>query len=675
MQSGGSSFNQLQTPQTPHLTTPQQSYRNPHQQKGIGAPLIQQQQFFKHQQPTDVTGVQIPPPPAEINNEETGGICQKQTPIPPPGLVMPPPLGGGSPLPLPPNSSATTFGFFNPVSSTTSGNQPSQIIQSQPPSFQQLQQQVQQVSGPHFPHQPSLLGPSVAAAQAQAMLTAILQSQQQQIGSTQTKKDSHDNLLQQSPPSSQLNKDEVLQLQNIESQPTKTEAQETEANTGGFNINQMLEQITQQNSPPHPPADLIIVKREEANTLDLLANVGLSETKNIIEDSPASPVFATEQIQETEDKPAALIPVVSAWKLHLIDLTPLTETSDMHFDIKLVQQISSSNSDPRLRKIAEKQFDLVSRTLEQQQQQANQHKLNSNEGLIISSNFPFSTENKNQSEQIQKEIEDQEFCEHYEVGVIDPRTKDPRRRSTSGQIIDNKSLSMVNNSTIPDEAELVKKQMAALEAAAKHQQNCEQQSQMFGTQIGIRQQIGLTSPINFQIPPPAFLTGNPISNPCFNVPPPPPFSLPQQVSQNFSLPSTYQQQQTNKIEITNQPKFETQIFSNEQIASSSSSSLDLSNKPTNSSFEKSRSDDSHFPSFHYSGGGYRGRRGRYSHNYQHHKQQYYRENHQRIQRSESPPQLQQQEQTSTSSTNISLREKRKNNEYESPLARMAGNRY
>lgn len=66
---------------------------------------------------------------------------------------------------------------------------------------------------------------------------------------------------------------------------------------------------------------------------------------------------------------------------------------------------------------------------------------------------------------------------------------------------------MVNNSTISDEAELVKKQMAALEAAAKHQQNCEQQSQMFGTQIGIRQQIGLTSPINFQIPPPAFLTG------------------------------------------------------------------------------------------------------------------------------------------------------------------------
>ena len=101
---------------------------------------------------------------------------------------MPPPLGGGSPLPLPQNSSSATFGFFNPVSSTAAGNQPSQLIQSQhpPPSFQQLQQQVQQVAGPHFPHQPSLLGPSGAAAQAQAMLTTILQhsQQQKQIGST-----------------------------------------------------------------------------------------------------------------------------------------------------------------------------------------------------------------------------------------------------------------------------------------------------------------------------------------------------------------------------------------------------------------------------------------------------------------------------------------------------------
>jgi len=83
------------------------------------------------------------------------------------------------------SSSSATFGFFNPVSTqTTPSNQPPQNLQSQPPpSFQQLQQQVHQVAGPHFPHQPSLLGPSSAAAQAQAMLTAILH-QSQQTGST-----------------------------------------------------------------------------------------------------------------------------------------------------------------------------------------------------------------------------------------------------------------------------------------------------------------------------------------------------------------------------------------------------------------------------------------------------------------------------------------------------------
>jgi len=58
-------------------------------------------------------------------------------------------------------------------------------------------------------------------------------------------------------------------------------------NTGGFNINQMLEQITKQNSPPPPPQPPIAitnVKREETNTLDLLANVELSDsTTTIIE--------------------------------------------------------------------------------------------------------------------------------------------------------------------------------------------------------------------------------------------------------------------------------------------------------------------------------------------------------------------------------------------------------
>uniref|UniRef100_A0A914LKW2 C3H1-type domain-containing protein n=3 Tax=Meloidogyne TaxID=189290 RepID=A0A914LKW2_MELIC len=404
-QIGGQNFSQSQGPQAPQ----RQFHRNPHQQIGLGAPQPPQQQqqqpFFKKQQhsmnESSVPGHPLSPEnlnqgSSEINmlNEETGGISlqQQQPSIPPPGLVMPPPLGGGSPLPLPSSSSSSaTFGFFNPVSTqTTPSNQPPQNIQSQPPpSFQQLQQQVHQVAGPHFPHQPSLLGPSSAAAQAQAMLTAILH-QSQQTGSTSAKRDFRDNSLQRSPPPPPPKKKEIPKS-NIEDQQqlnTKTEMEEIELkpaiNTGGFNINQMLEQITKQNSPPPPPQPPIAitnVKREEANTLDLLANVELSDsTTTIIEESPASPIFASEQQQENENKPAALIPVVREWKLHLVDLSPLIECSDMHFDIKLVQQISSSNSDPRLRKIAEKQFDLVSKTLEQQQ--ANQQKNNFNEGIF-----------------------------------------------------------------------------------------------------------------------------------------------------------------------------------------------------------------------------------------------------------------------------------------------------
>ena len=64
--------------------------------------------------------------------------------------------------------------------------------------------------------------------------------------------------------------------------------------------------------------------------------------------------------------------------------------------------------------------------------------------------------------------------------------------------------------------------------------------------------------------------------------------------------------------------------------------------------------------------GYRGRRGRYPHH-----QQHYREHNPQTRRSESPPKQPQEQIHST----ISLREKRKNNEYESPLARMASNRY
>lgn len=688
-QPGGQNFSQSQGPQQPPQ---QQFHRNPHQQIGLGAPPPPQQQqpLFKHpQQSVDETFVpviQIPPSPenlhhetSEINtiNEESGGICQQQQPsIPPPGLVMPPPLGGGSPLPLPQNSSSATFGFFNPVSSSTSSsNQPPQNIQSQPPpSFQQLQQQVHQVAGPHFPHQPSLLGPSSAAAQAQAMLTAILQqSHQQQIGSTPTKGDFRDHSLQRSPPPPPPKKKEEMPQSNMEGQQlhTKTEVSETElkttTNTGGFNINQMLEQITKQNSPPpqSPPA-LTSIKKEEVNTLDLLANVGLSENKaNIVEESPASPIFPGEQQQENENKPAALIPVVREWKLHLVDLSPLIEGFDMHFDIKLVQQISSSNSDPRLRKIAEKQFDLVSKTLEQQQ--ANQQKNNSNEEIFT------------QTEQIKKESEKNEIISgNYEIGLQDPRTKDPRRRKELSGSSGHSEIDKTSNiRTSFDEAELVKKQMAALEAAAKQQQNCEQSPQLFSNQLDIRQQIGLPPPnINFQLPPPAFLPGNPMANSFFNVPPPPPpFSLQQQLPQNFSTPppSTYhQQQQINQI-VNSQQKLEAQSFNNEQLPCSSS--ID-SSKSSNNSFGKTQSETSSFPPYKYSGG-YRGRRGRYSHHNYHQHQQHYREYNQQNRRSESPPKQsqQQEEENASTSSAISLREKRKNNEYESPLARMASNRY
>ncbi|CAK5041935.1 unnamed protein product [Meloidogyne enterolobii] len=538
------------------------------------------------------------------------------------------------------------------------------------------------------------------------MLTAILQ-QSQQTGSTSAKGAFRDNSLQRSPPPPPPPKKKEVSQSNIEDQQqliTKTEIEEIElkpaTNTGGFNINQMLEQITKQNSPPppQPPIAITNIKREETNTLDLLANVELSDsTTNIVEESPASPVFASEQQQENEDKPAALIPVVREWKLHLVDLSPLTECSDMHFDIKL--QISSSNSDPRLRKIAEKQFDLVSKTLEQQQ--ANQQKNNFNEGIFTP------------TEQIKKEIEKREAIGdvNYETGLQDPRTKDPRRK---------REISGISSTSSLDEAELVKKQMAALEAAAKQQQNCEQSSQLFSTQLGIRQQLGLPPPnINFQLPPPpAFLPGNSMGNQFFTVPPPPPpFPLQQQqqLPQNFSTPPPSTYQQINQIVTSSHQNLEAQTFNTEQLPCSSS--IDPS-KSSNSPFEKIHSETSSFPSYQYSRGyfgnnepdrpyflpkfffyiftewsdfylssipiflssfqgGYRGRRGRYSTNYHHHHhQQHYREyNQQNIRRSESPPKQQQQEENVSTSSTISLREKRKNNEYESPLARMANNRY
>uniref|UniRef100_A0A914LLI3 Uncharacterized protein n=1 Tax=Meloidogyne incognita TaxID=6306 RepID=A0A914LLI3_MELIC len=217
--------------------------------------------------------------------------------------------------------------------------------------------------------------------------------------------------------------------------------------------------------------------------------------------------------------------------------------------------------------------------------------------------------------------------------------------------------------------------MAALEAAAKQQQNCEQSSQLFSTQLGIRQQLGLPPPtINFQLPPPpAFLPGNPMGNSFFTVPPPPPpFSLQQQqqLPQNFSTPPPSTYQQINQIVTSSHQNLEAQTFNTEQLPCSSDPS-----KSSNSSFEKIHSETSSFPSYQYSRG-YRGRRGRYSNYHHHHQQQHYREhNQQNIRRSESPPKQQQQEENVSTSSTISLREKRKNNEYESPLARMANNRY
>uniref|UniRef100_A0A914I8E5 C3H1-type domain-containing protein n=1 Tax=Globodera rostochiensis TaxID=31243 RepID=A0A914I8E5_GLORO len=307
--------------------------------------------------------------PMEPFDSPAGG----PTGLPPPALVVPPMLGGGVPQPQPvsggplhqpiavvaaahpqhpppPAADSTSFGFFNrsaPLPGAPPPNQaapPSQqgpllqqnLCMMTPPqsNFQQLQQQAQHIpTGPHFPHQPSLLGPSNTTG---PLLNAMLQ-QQQQFG-TPVKSEPFGDVLQQITPTPPR-------------PPSPARGQ-----SGAFNINQMLEQITQQSEQFKTP------KMEDP--MDLLSKA--------VEESPASPPMfgsCSELASGTSADEAKLIPTVREWRLYAVDIPAETEGLPMNFDMKLIQQISSSNSDPRLRKLAEKQFDLVSKTFEKKQQQ------------------------------------------------------------------------------------------------------------------------------------------------------------------------------------------------------------------------------------------------------------------------------------------------------------------
>jgi hypothetical protein len=123
----------------------------------------------------------------------------------------------------------------------------------------------------------------------------------------------------------------------IQPTPVKQDVpEENKGGMGGFNIDQMLEKITQQ----------VTGQPEE------------------MEDSPASPpAFAVESSEMLKEAP--VIPVTRSWSLVEVN----TEASpDIAFDLKLVQLISDPKykGDPRLKKLAERQFDLVTKTLEMQ---------------------------------------------------------------------------------------------------------------------------------------------------------------------------------------------------------------------------------------------------------------------------------------------------------------------
>lgn len=115
--------------------------------------------------------------------------------------------------------------------------------------------------------------------------------------------------------------------------PVKTEPKVEPVASGAFNIDQMLQSITQQVAPPG----------EE------------------IDESPASPP-AYGVSADFSDAP--IIPVTRPWKLIPVNVD---SDPDVDFELKLLQQSTGLyKNDPRVKKLAEKQFDLVTKSLELQ---------------------------------------------------------------------------------------------------------------------------------------------------------------------------------------------------------------------------------------------------------------------------------------------------------------------
>lgn len=448
------------TPQHQHPHQQQQCYQPVHpqqiQQHHQGPPIEQQQKpsfpaFNQQQQPSIGVNVEAFGIGSHkgMDDQLSTGILDEQrddiggTPgpnIPSPTLVVPPILVQQQQQhQSQANAGNNNFGFFNRTGTVgpALGNQPSMQVHAQQPTptagvvnanfvqtgqaphmtppqqptFQQLQQQVQQhqqVGFSHFPHQPSLLGPPSATTTPPMSRVAP-----QQFGGSPLKQEYFvGNQLGMTIPSfaAETHGSPPLQQQTKGEKPT----------TGGFNINQMLEQITKQKQEENRTTPPQSITTSADMALDLFASVGLGVgtlDNTMLEESPASPTDLGDQQQQSEEA-ATPIPMVCEWKLHPVDI-PTTEGPNVHFDIKLVQQISSSNSDPRLRKLAEKQFDLVSKALEQQQatQKATNNGGPSGTGATINASD--------------------------ERVVIDPR-KDPRRKSMPNKDAASTSLSSTN---------------------------------------------------------------------------------------------------------------------------------------------------------------------------------------------------------------------------------------
>lgn len=75
-------------------------------------------------------------------------------------------------------------------------------------------------------------------------------------------------------------------------------------------------------------------------------------------ESPASPpMFDTLSVVESTNPMMIPSSQVRPWKLYVVDVEP----SSMNFDISFMQRLATnSKNDPRLKKLAEKQFDMVS---------------------------------------------------------------------------------------------------------------------------------------------------------------------------------------------------------------------------------------------------------------------------------------------------------------------------